>query len=65
MHPPPTSGTVFTGSSTIARWKTLAKDFAGWPGLGRGFGGSQIADATYFADRIFALRAADGFSARR
>jgi lysophospholipase L1-like esterase len=51
-NPPPTNGIVFTGSSMIARWKTLPKDFAGWPVLNRGFGGSQIADATYFADRI-------------
>jgi len=51
-HAPPTNAIVFTGSSTIARWKTLAKDYPGLPVLNRGFGGSQIVDATYFADRI-------------
>ena len=30
----------------------MAKDFPGQPVLNRGFGGSQIVDATYFADRI-------------
>jgi len=51
-HAPPTNAIVFAGSSTISRWKTLAKDFPGLPVLNRGFGGSQIVDATHFADRI-------------
>jgi lysophospholipase L1-like esterase len=51
-NPPAPGAIVFTGSSTIARWKTLAKDFPNLPVLNRGFGGSQIVDATYFADRI-------------
>ena len=50
--PPPKGSFVFTGSSTIARWKTLAEDFPGQPVLNRGFGGSEIVDATHFADRI-------------
>ena len=49
---PPTGGILFTGSSTIRLWKTLADDFAGLPVINRGFGGSEIADATHFADRI-------------
>ena len=51
-HLPAPGGIIFIGSSTIARWKTLAKDFPGQPVINRGFGGSQIVDATYFADRI-------------
>jgi len=51
-HPSAPGAIVFTGSSTIARWKTLAKDFPNLPVLNRGFGGSQIVDATHFADRI-------------
>ena len=51
-HPPAPGAIVFTGSSTIARWKTLARDFPDQPVLNRGFGGSQIVDATHFADRI-------------
>jgi lysophospholipase L1-like esterase len=49
---PAPGGIVFIGSSTILRWKTLAEDFSGYPVLNRGFGGSQIVDATHFADRI-------------
>ena len=51
-NPPPKGGIEFVGSSTIARWKTLTKDFAGQPVFNRGFGGSQVVDATHFADRI-------------
>jgi lysophospholipase L1-like esterase len=51
-NPPPAGVFVFTGSSTIGRWKTLAQDFPGSPVLNRGFGGSEIVDATHFADRI-------------
>src|SRR5579871_819555 len=49
---PTPGGIEFIGSSTIARWKTLSQDFPGQPVFNRGFGGSEIADATYFADRI-------------
>lgn len=51
-NPPVQGGFVFTGSSTIAGWKTLAQDFPGQPVLNRGFGGSELCDATHFADRI-------------
>lgn len=50
--PPPQGGVEFIGASGIARWKTLAQDFPGQPVFNRGFGGSQIEDSTYFADRI-------------
>ena len=50
--PPPQNGLVFTGSSTIRRWQTMAEDLPGHKVLNRGFGGSQIVDATHFADRI-------------
>ena len=51
-NPPAKGGFVFTGSSTIRFWKTLAQDFPGQPVLNRGFGGSELCDATHFADRI-------------
>ena len=51
-NPPAKGGVVFTGSSTIRGWKTLAADFPNHRVVNRGFGGSQIADATHFADRI-------------
>jgi lysophospholipase L1-like esterase len=51
-NPPPTNGILFIGSSTIRLWSTLATDFPGEPVINRGFGGSEIADSTYYADRI-------------
>lgn len=51
-HPPPQHGVLFVGSSSIRMWTTLAADFPGVPVIDRGFGGSAIADTTYFADRI-------------
>jgi alpha-galactosidase len=52
QSPPAPGGVVFVGSSTIRMWDTLAQDFPGVPVLNRGFGGSQLADAVHFADRI-------------
>ena len=51
-NPPPKGGVVFVGSSTIRLWKTLAQDFPDQKVINRGFGGSEIVDATHFADRI-------------
>lgn len=50
--PPPKGSVLFIGSSTIVRWKTLKEDFPGVTVLNRGFGGNQIKDSTYFADRM-------------
>lgn len=49
---PVPGGIVFTGSSTIRKWATLARDFAPLPVLNRGFGGSQTVDAVHFAPRL-------------
>jgi lysophospholipase L1-like esterase len=49
---PAAGGVVFVGSSSIRLWETLAEDFEGVPVVNRGFGGSEMADARYFADRI-------------
>lgn len=51
-NPPPPGGLLFIGSSTIQLWSSLAADFPGQPVINRGFGGSEIVDATHFADRI-------------
>ena len=52
-HPPPQHGVLFVGSSSIKNWApTLASDFPHIPVIDRGFGGSQLADSTRFADRI-------------
>lgn len=49
---PPKNCILFIGSSSIRMWKDLQKDFPKLPVINRGFGGSQIEDSTYFADRI-------------
>lgn len=51
-NPPPKGAALFTGSSTIRLWKTLATDFPEHKVINRGFGGSEIVDATHFADRL-------------
>src|SRR5690348_12723213 len=52
-HQPPQHGVMFVGSSSIRFWApTLQQDFPGIPVIDRGFGGSAIADSTYYADRI-------------
>jgi len=51
-NPPPKHCLLFTGSSTIRKWTTLAKDFPGQPVVNRGVGGSEVVDITHFANRI-------------
>ena len=51
-NPPPKRALLFIGSSTIRFWNTLAADFPQHRVINRGFGGSEIVDATHFADRI-------------
>src|SRR5581483_5389209 len=52
VQAPPQNAILFVGSSSIRLWHSLAKDFAGWQVINRGFGGSQIEDSTALADRI-------------
>jgi hypothetical protein len=51
-NPPPKGALLFIGSSTIRLWKTLAQDFPEQRVINRGFGGSEIVDSTYFAERV-------------
>lgn len=51
-HPPQPGGVLFTGSSSIERWSSLAEDFPGLPMINRGMGGSHIAHAVEFFDRL-------------
>lgn len=51
-NPPPVGAVVFVGHSTIKKWTTLAEDFPGIPCINRGFGGSELFDTVYYADRI-------------
>ncbi|MGN2243579.1 SGNH/GDSL hydrolase family protein [Frateuria sp. GZRR33] len=53
-HPPPAHPVLFVGSSSIRMWSSLASDFPGRAVINRGFGGSRIPDATYYADRLVA-----------
>lgn len=43
---------LFTGSSSIRLWKTLAADFPDTRVINRGFGGSQIRHLVHYFDRI-------------
>ena len=51
-HPAPVNVILFTGSSSITFWSSLAQDMAPLPVLNRGFGGSRMADVVHYAGRI-------------
>ena len=51
-NPPPRDAVVFVGSSSIVKWTSLAQDFPGHTVINRGFGGSQLEDSVFYADRI-------------
>ncbi|HTV85534.1 MAG TPA: SGNH/GDSL hydrolase family protein [Dyella sp.] len=53
-NPPPQGAVLFIGSSSIEHWKSVAADFPEVKVINRGFGGSELGDSTYFADRIVA-----------
>lgn len=50
-NPPPKHAMLFIGSSSIRIWK-VAQDFPEHPTINQGFGGSEVIDATHFADRL-------------
>lgn len=52
QNPPAKGAVLFIGSSSIRFWKDLDKDFPETKVINRGFGGSQIEDSIYFAERI-------------
>ena len=51
-NPPPKDAILFVGSSTIRKWKSLASDFPEYKVINRRLRRPQIADCTYFTDRI-------------
>lgn len=51
-HPPPQGAVVFIGSSSIRYWTTLAQDFPNIISINRGFGGSELYDSVFYADRL-------------
>jgi lysophospholipase L1-like esterase len=52
VNPPKLGSIVFTGSSSIARWETLAEEMKPLDVINRGFGGSQYSDLNQYAKRI-------------
>lgn len=52
QQPPPKNAVLFVGSSSIRLWDSLAQDFPGVAVINRGFGGSEVRDSTWYADRI-------------
>lgn len=52
VNPPPQGAVLFIGSSSIEHWKSVAADFPEVKVINRGFGGSELSDSTYFAERI-------------
>lgn len=51
-QPFPGDAILFVGSSTIRFWDTLARDFAPWPVVNRGFGGAVVSQVLHFAPRL-------------
>lgn len=51
-NPPPKGALLFIGASNVRIWKTLPQDFPDHSVINHGFGGSEIIDATHFADRL-------------
>lgn len=51
-NPPVEKAVLFFGSSSLRLWHTLAQDFPFAPVVNRGFGGSQLADLVYYAEKI-------------
>lgn len=52
QNPPARGAVLFVGSSSIRLWQSLAEDFPGVGVINRGFGGSEIADSTFYVERI-------------
>jgi lysophospholipase L1-like esterase len=52
LNPPKSGSIVFTGSSSIARWETLAEEMEPLDVINRGFGGSEYSDLSQYAKRI-------------
>jgi hypothetical protein len=54
LQPAQPNAILFTGSSSITFWSSLAQDMAPLPVLNRGFGGSRMPDVVHYATRIAA-----------
>ena len=52
IHFPPKKAILFLGSSSFRKWEDVQKYFPDYKIINRGFGGSTIADAIYYAEEI-------------
>lgn len=52
LHFPPAHANLFVGSSSLRMWTSLQQDFAGYPVINRGFGGSTLPDVIRYANDI-------------
>lgn len=52
QSPPPAQPILFTGSSSVRLWPNLQQYFPDKVVLNRGFGGSELSDVRFFADRV-------------
>ena len=52
QNPVPEGVVLFTGSSSVRFWESLADDFPDYRVLNRGFGGSEFSDLIHYADRV-------------
>ncbi len=51
-NPPPQGALLLSGASTMRLWKSAARDFAPYPLINRGFGGSKTPEVLGYMDRI-------------
>ena len=49
---PPKDAILFVGSSSFRKWTDVAQYFPGYRIINRGFGGSQLPNLIYYADKI-------------
>jgi lysophospholipase L1-like esterase len=49
---PPSNGILFVGSSSLRIWKNLEEVYKDYNAINRGFGGSTLGQAIYYADDI-------------
>jgi lysophospholipase L1-like esterase len=52
IHFPPKHAILFLGSSSFRKWEDVQKYFPNYTIINRGFGGSTIPDAIYYANEI-------------
>src|SRR5262245_38577755 len=52
LHRPEAGAILFTGSSSIRRWRTLERDMAPLRVLNRGFGGCHLAHVSHYVERV-------------